>query len=564
MYRKSTACHFGLFALFLTSYFPYYLFAANQPFHVRQSVTGDLTATARVATGDAFTRNMPSMLSGGKLAACSTRTVTLAYNQISEKNSSSSDPAGGPALPAGLDEEDTATPKLPEGLDDRGKTGPALPAGLGENEGAARTKTAGIRSTQQDGDLFFFKSLQDLHLNGFWDTRVGFRLQEDPHEKDASLGETRLQLDWQRKLHGAIWQVTADLLYDPIVDHSLDPERGYGWLDLRQVNAIFTPLDFMDVKVGRQILTWGTGDLIFINDLFPKDWQSFLSGRDVEYLKAPSDAVKVSIFNPAVNINLVYTPAFDSDRYVSGRRLSYFNRNLGRLAGRDAIIEAKEYSSWFQEDEWAIRLSRNFSAYEVAFYGYLGRWKSPAGYNFADEQYTHPKLAVWGSSIRGQALSGIGNLEFGFYDSREDRDGDNPFIPNSQFRFLAGYERDLPRIAHDFTVGLQYYLEYMMDHDSYRDTLPLQLATFADDEDRHVLTLRLTKMYMDQNLIFSLFTFYSPSDEDIYLRPRVTFKIDDNWIVEGGGNLFAGKEDYTFFGQFEKNTNAYVSLRYGF
>ncbi|MFW6031595.1 MAG: hypothetical protein ACOC9T_03300, partial [Myxococcota bacterium] len=32
----------------------------------------------------------------------------------------------------------------------------------------------------------------------------------------------------------------------------------------------------------------GTGDLVFLNDLFPKDWRSFLLGRDLDYLKAPS------------------------------------------------------------------------------------------------------------------------------------------------------------------------------------------------------------------------------------------------------------------------------------
>ena len=35
-----------------------------------------------------------------------------------------------------------------------------------------------------------------------------------------------------------------------------------------------------DLKIGQQVLTWGTGDYVFLNDLFPKDYQSFFSGRD--------------------------------------------------------------------------------------------------------------------------------------------------------------------------------------------------------------------------------------------------------------------------------------------
>jgi len=50
----------------------------------------------------------------------------------------------------------------------------------------------------------------------------------------------------------------------------------------------------------------------------------------------------------------------------------------------------------------------------------------------------------------------------------------------------------------------------------------------ARDEARHVLTLRLTQMLMNQNLMFSLFSFYSPSDNDAYFRPIITYKITDH------------------------------------
>ncbi|MCK5558691.1 MAG: hypothetical protein KAJ01_09945, partial [Candidatus Hydrogenedentes bacterium] len=62
----------------------------------------------------------------------------------------------------------------------------------------------------------------------------------------------------------------------------------------------------------------------------------------------------------------------------------------------------------------------------------------------------------------------------------------------------------------------------------------------------------------------SLFGYYSPSDEDAYLKPKAHYKINDNWAAEAGGNIFLGDDDHTFFGQFEKDTNAYFSLRYSF
>lgn len=43
---------------------------------------------------------------------------------------------------------------------------------------------------------------------------------------------------------------------------------------------------------------------------------------------------------------------------------------------------------------------------------------------------------------------------------------------------------------------------------------------------------------MQQDLKLSLFNFYSPSDEDGYLRLNAAYKIRDNLRVEAGGNIF--------------------------
>ena len=112
-------------------------------------------------------------------------------------------------------------------------------------------------------------------------------------------------------------------------------------------------------------------------------------------------------------------------------------------------------------------------------------------------------------------------------------------------------------------AGFQYYLEWMMDYDDYINS-PMIPANTARDEVRHVLTLRLTQMLMNQNLILSLFTFYSPSDNDAYFRPAATYKISDHWTVFANGNVFVGESDHTFFGQFRYNSNANLGVRYSF
>ena len=191
-------------------------------------------------------------------------------NGLEEAKEEQTPSAEEPALPEGLallerDEEDE--PSLPAGLDggeEEAGAEPALPPGLMEQpvelEDAERLR----EPSEREGLPF--------EVGGFWETRFGWRTQHDAHEKQESLGETRLHIEIEEYLRTTRFRVTSDFIYDPVAaDYVPRFERGRGWIDLREANVTFTPLDFMDVRAGRQTLTWGTGDLIFLNDLFPKD-----------------------------------------------------------------------------------------------------------------------------------------------------------------------------------------------------------------------------------------------------------------------------------------------------
>lgn len=420
-----------------------------------------------------------------------------------------------------------------------------LPAGLGDIS----------TMTQQDdtGEGFLFD------LDGFLESRVGARLQNDAHEKDTSIGELRFQLGMEKDFDGLTFNLASDFIYDPVPDdHSVNLETGSGFVDMREVNVIFSPLTFMDVKVGRQVLTWGTGDLAFINDLFPKDWNSFFIGRDDEYLKAPSDAIKTAFFFGDYNLDAIYMPRFDADRFIDGSRISFFDRAGGGLRGREKPVLVDSPDRWFGDDELAVRFYRSFGAYETALYYYNGYWKSPAGMDMTTGFALFPQLQVYGASVRGPVSRGIGSMEAGYYKSAKSASA-NPLIRNNEFRFLVGYEQE---IGAEFTGAIQYYLERRLDHEHYLASLPD--GAIRDRKDRHLFTLRLTRMLMQQDLKLSLFNFYSPSDKDGYLRLNISYKIRDNFKIEAGSNVFYGQKIHSFFGQFKNNSNIFTALNYAF
>ena len=384
-------------------------------------------------------------------------------------------------------------------------------------------------------------------FGGFVEGAYGGRIQNDPaRNQRMTLGEVRgrLEVDYNAEQ----WQVTAkgDALYDDVLNKS-------EW-QTRELALSFSPLDRLDIKAGRQVMTWGTGDYVFLNDLFPKDWQSFFSGRDDEYLKAPSDSIKASWFADSFSVDLVLTPEFTPDNALNGERFSFFSPAAGSNVAPDSGINARQPSG----STWSGRLATSHQGVEYALYGYMGYWTTPLG---ADNQGrpTYPEMNSWGASVRSPLGQGLFNSEMVWYDSREDHDGSNPAVPNSQLRWLVGYEQE---VAKDLTAAFQYYLEWTQDYDQLKANSPY--PQYETDEYRHLLTTRLTRMTMQQKLTWSLFAFWSPSDKDTYLKPSVTYRMNDNWTIASGANLFYGKEKHTFFGQHEDNSNVWMRVRFNY
>lgn len=397
----------------------------------------------------------------------------------------------------------------------------------------------------------FADESRGLTFSGFAEIAYGRKLEADPNfSTRRSLGDLRARLETEWSNDALLLTVKGEALYD---DYDAESD-----IDFRELSLQASPTSSVDLKIGRQVLTWGTGDLLFLNDLFPKSWVSFFSGRDDEYLKAPSDAVRMTWFTEHVNLDAVWSPRFEPDEYLTGERFSFFSPLAGAIVAPRPPLSAARPGRSFDNGELALRLFKTAGSTEYAAYFYRGFYKRPLGLN-ADFEPIFPRLSVYGASMRRPLAKGLFNAEFAYHKSRGDSSGTNPLIPNDQLRVLLGYEFEArPRL----TVGLQYYLEQTRD---YGALIASSLApSFEPDRQRHVLTNRLTYRTSQDMLTLSLFTFFSPSDNDYFLRPSISFRQSDRWTFTGGANLFGGEHSHTFFGQLEDDTNVYFRARFNF
>ncbi len=373
-----------------------------------------------------------------------------------------------------------------------------------------------------------------------------------PEGRRFLLAEERLRLELNA------WTDAADTEVLVKLDTVHDAVTGDFSMDLREAYLDFTtgPADF---RLGRQIATWGVGDYVFINDVFPKDWLSFFSGRPLEYLKLGVDALRARYSAAAVNAELLILPRFRPDTLPSPKRFVLFNDGAP-AAGR----ERSRPDAGVANPEAALRLYRRFQGYDVSAYMYRGYWRAPnrpvnEPANPAEATAFFPALSTWGLSAQGQSLGGVVSFEAGYYDSRDDRAGSNAAIPNSQARFLIGYRKQL---SDETSLGLQYYVEIMMDYSAYKSSLPV--GGGQNNKTRDFVTLSLSRFLRHQTWELSVFAFYSPVAQDYLIQPRAAYRFSDNFSAVLGANFFGGGTRTSFFGQFDRNDNAYLTLRYDF
>jgi hypothetical protein len=412
----------------------------------------------------------------------------------------------------------------------------------------------GVPRAQDDWDDWEDDDKLPIEIHGFAEYALGGRAVSDPAQRDDGLlNEARFRLDLAHYRERAEFIFKGDFVVDGVVD---DTD-----IDIRRAAILLRVATWLDVVAGRQVLTWGTGDMVFVNDRFPKDFVSFFIGRDDEFLKAPSNSVKATFYSRPVNLDIVWTPTFTPDGYITGERLSFYSPfKPGKTSATEMggpLDPVRPEKTW-ENGEFAARAFRNRGGDELAAYGYGGFWNQPTAIDTANMSLSFAELLVWGGSFRGNILGGVGNLEGAYYDSHKDADGSDPTIPNSQIRALAGYEREL---FGDFTAAFQYYVEWIQDYDSL--VANAMSTAFIPGEVRHLTTLRLTQRLMQQTLTLSVFGYYSPNENDGYIRPVVSRDWSDSVTVSLGANVMWGDED-TFFGQLADNSNVYVRARYSF
>lgn len=386
----------------------------------------------------------------------------------------------------------------------------------------------------------------EVTFSGFVQQNTAFNTRAaNPDGRHHKWMEERAQLKLDASDGAWRLRATGDLAWDHLGRQDQS--------ELRELYVDYTASNW-DLRLGRQVITWGLGDLVFVNDVWPKDHEALFSGRPMEYLKRGADAVKLGAYPEFANFELVVAPSFRESRIPDARRFHLYDP-MPTVTARGTVKPG--------QGDVGLRVYRDVGGWDAALYLYNGYQRTPSmrpDSMMAPTRisYFYPRLSVFGVSASGRVGEGVLSLEAARYESREDRSGSDFAVPNSQTRLLAGYQF---QPMDDASLGFQYYVERMHDYDAYRAALPAGFP--VERRWSHTVTARWTQFFLHQTLRFSVYASHNDSNGDRFLNPEVRYSFTDRVWGAIGANAYGGKPSGQF-GQLAADDNIYLQVRYEF
>jgi len=392
----------------------------------------------------------------------------------------------------------------------------------------------------------------EVDIHGFLLGTVSSRVDKTPlltgEKNNWLLAEERLRADLTAESDAGDTAMVAKI--DFLNDHVV----GNASIEVRELYGEYIADDF-EVRVGRQMLTWGVADRLFINDVFPKNWSAFFAGQPLEYMKIGSDMAKLFVFGSNWDVELVAIPVAQFD----------ITPGTDRFVVYSPIPTVTKPQKKLSNGEIAGRFHTKLGdTTDVALYAFKGFWHQPDK-GVAGASIIYPRLNNYGFTIQDTVFGGVLSLEGGYYHSIDDNAGTNPFIANSQYRYLVGYEHELMT---DVTLALQWYGEVMKNHADYLAAAqPAFIAGLGPKplpKHRKIMTANVRALWLNQTLTTSLFFMGVGDGGGRMLNPDVHYAVTDSFSVNVGGHAFWGGPDSWMLGTMKHDDNVYANVKWTF
>ncbi len=340
-----------------------------------------------------------------------------------------------------------------------------------------------------------------------------------------------------------------------ITDQDLRREEG-GGVQGRLLEAYANIyLGSVDLRLGKQIVTWGRADATNPTDnLTPKDF-TLLSAKDEEERRTGSVAAKANFYRGTYTLSLLWIPIFNPSTIP-----------LTAPPGFSITQDKRDNGAWTYQ-AFAAKLDQTGGDVDWSLSYYYGLDVNPVGVPTSPTSAVliHTRVHVVGVDF-ARTIGRYGIRGEGAYVHTQNPDGSNPFIKKPYVWYVLGIDRD---ITEDLNVILQAYQRIIIN---YQDPFQVQgalnqqisvlNATFNYQLDRFQggINGRIKATWWNKTLEGELLGQWNAPRSDFFLRPSLAYAFTDVWKGFMGYDIFNGQQ-HSFFGRLEPMTSFFMEIR---
>ena len=368
--------------------------------------------------------------------------------------------------------------------------------------------------------------------------------------------------DWIRGFTSAYFD------YDPAVRDWTDDTDELYYVEL---NEAYLTIDTerIDFILGKKMMRWGTGDGINPMDLInPRDYRDPIASARADarlpillangiFMLGPVTLEGVLI--PKPEVNKFSLP--DSPWEPKGLR------ELRRSAESGEIVLApkEEPDNWFEDAEFAFRISTVWKGFDLAVLYYNGYTDDPAYHrDYLTDGRMHftpryQRYKAYGfnfakgferATVRGEIAIKPGllfSVDSNDPSYKEDSDG---LVSCDLYQGVIGIDRT-------FFTNLYFNLQF------FADLIEDGQESLVSKRKTNGITFEISDKFLDDDLTAGFRGMYYTSHGGSASEIFAEYKIGDNWQIAPGYMLFNGPKD-SRLGQFSHNDMIYIRLRYSF
>ena len=381
-----------------------------------------------------------------------------------------------------------------------------------------------------------------LQLNGFVDSYHALQLGS-PYKVMSS--RTRLRLEIRANYGEASLFSSVNLAYNSLIKEQSGAFLREAYFDYAG--------KYLEVKAGRQIVTWGVADGLRITDLIsPMDYTEFMA-NDYDDIRVPVNAINLKYPGESFSAELVFVPVPEYFVMPSGEDNPWSmpvpeGVSMDLSGTPEKHIKNSEVGTrlrFFLENlDFSLTALRTFNKSPVTIADYDPETKSVVIQGIYKPMYVLGgdfSIPVSEFVVRGE-MAGYFGEPIALNDSRRYR-------LRKTFNALLGLDW---YAGDNWTFMVQYMHKVIMD---YRKELGMEQNT-------SMVTARISKEVLNNTLKLSVYGMYDIDNVSFYIRPAADYLLNDQITLSLGADILGGRRGT--FKTYEDNTQIWVKGKYFF